>query len=177
MKTLHLISMICTLTFSVCLWVTETAAQQTERIYLSGKGPSDAVQWDFLCSAGRRSGQWTKIPVPSNWEQHGFGNYNYGREKFGTKARETGTYRTTFKAPWQWKKNKHVRLVFEGSMTQTSVKLNGKQLGFPNFGGYVPFRYVLDKTNLKYGKENTIEVSVKKKPDWLCRKVRDCLPR
>jgi hypothetical protein len=93
MKTLHLISMICTLTFSVCLWVTETAAQQTERIYLSGKGPSDAVQWDFLCSAGRRSGQWTKIPVPSNWEQHGFGNYNYGREKFGTKVRETGTYR------------------------------------------------------------------------------------
>ncbi len=145
--------------------VTATA-QQAERIYLSGKGPSDAVQWDFLCSEGRRSGKWTKIPVPSNWEQHGFGNYNYGREKFGTKHAETGTYRTTFKAPWDWKKNKHVRLVFEGSMTQTSVKINGKQVGFPNFGGYVPFRYTLDKTNIKYGEKNTLEVFVKKKPDY-----------
>ena len=71
------------------------------------------MEWDFKCSEGRRSGQWAKIPVPSNWEQHGFGNYNYGREKFGTKAKETGTYRTTFKAPWEWKKKKHVRLVFE----------------------------------------------------------------
>ncbi len=141
------------------------AAETAERVYLSGKGPSDAVEWDFLCSSGRKSGQWSKIPVPSNWEQHGFGGYNYGREKFGTKHDETGTYRSTFMVPKAWKQ-KHVRLVFEGSMTQTSVKINGKQVGFPNFGGYVPFRFILDKTNIKYGQKNTLEVLVKKKPDY-----------
>jgi hypothetical protein len=125
-KTLHLISTFCLLLLAAfSTSVVDAAPQEAERIYLSGKGPSDAVEWDFKCSEGRRSDEWTKIPVPSNWEQHGFGNYNYGREKFGTKHAETGTYRTTFKAPWEWKKKKHVRLVFEGSMTQTSVKLNG----------------------------------------------------
>lgn len=162
MKTLYLIMIAAMSAFPS---VAARAADSAERIYLSGKGPSEAVEWDFLCSAGRRSGQWSKIPVPSNWEQHGFGGYNYGREEFGTKHDETGTYRTTFMMPKEWK-DKHVRLVFEGSMTQTSIKINGKTVGFPNFGGYVPFRYILDKTNVKYGQQNTLEVLVKKKPDY-----------
>jgi hypothetical protein len=159
MKTLHLITVVCLLTSSV------HAADQVERVYLSGEGPSSAVEWDFLCSAGRNSGQWSRIPVPSNWEQHGFGGYNYGREEFGTKHDETGTYRTTFMMPRAWK-SKHVRLVFEGSMTQTSIRINGKTVGFPNYGGYHPFRYILDKTNVRYGQQNTLEVLVKKKPDY-----------
>ncbi|MFG0255433.1 MAG: glycoside hydrolase family 2 TIM barrel-domain containing protein, partial [Rhodopirellula sp. JB053] len=159
MKMLNLIAF-------VCLFASAShAAPQAERVYLSGKGPSDAVEWDFFCSAGRRSGQWATIPVPSNWEQHGFGNYNYGRDEYSSKHDETGTYRTTFMVPMAWK-NKHVRLVFEGSMTQTSIKINGKPVGFPNFGGYLPFRYILDKTNIQYGKKNTLEVLVKKKPDY-----------
>ena len=48
---------------------------ETERMYLSGKGPGDAVEWDFFCTAGRKSGEWTKIKVPSCWEQEGFGEY------------------------------------------------------------------------------------------------------
>lgn len=39
------------------------ASPVAERVYLSGKGPSDAVEWDFFCSKGRKSGEWTKIPV------------------------------------------------------------------------------------------------------------------
>src|SRR6185369_10454768 len=42
---------------------------ETEIRYLSGTGKDDAVMWDFYCTGGRRSGVWTKIPVPSNWEQ------------------------------------------------------------------------------------------------------------
>ncbi|QBG49232.1 glycoside hydrolase family 2 [Verrucomicrobia bacterium S94] len=146
-------------------WIAfSAAAQHAERVYLSGKGPSDAVEWDFFCSKGRKSGEWTKIPVPSNWEQQGFGAYNYGHEPAAEKADETGRYKTTFFAPKEWK-DKHVRLVFEGSMTQTEVTINGKQAGFPNYGGYLPFRYILDKTKLKYGEENVLEVLVKKKPD------------
>ncbi|HOQ57621.1 MAG TPA: hypothetical protein PLI37_00965, partial [Bacteroidales bacterium] len=42
---------------------------QTAEIYLSGHGPDDAVEWDFMCTGGRNSGSWTKIKVPSCWEQ------------------------------------------------------------------------------------------------------------
>ncbi|WP_136083242.1 glycoside hydrolase family 2 TIM barrel-domain containing protein [Pontiella desulfatans] len=147
------------------LAVSPFGAPGAERIYLSGQGPSDAVEWDFICSKGRKSGEWTKIPVPSNWEQAGFGNYNYGHDDPATKHDETGTYRTSFMVPKDWQE-KHVRLVFEGSMSETSIKINGKSVGTPNLGGYLPFRYILNKkSNLKYGGENTLEVLVKKKPE------------
>ena len=55
-------------------------AQETQIQYLSGKGPKDAVPWDLQVTGGRRSGTWTTIAVPSNWEQQGFGGYNYGQE-------------------------------------------------------------------------------------------------
>lgn len=146
-----------------------------ERIYLSGKSHVDAVDWDFYCSKGRGSGEWTKIPVPSNWEQQGFGNYNYGQDLPDTKHDEEGTYRTSFFVPKEWK-GKHVRLVFEGAMTETSIKINGKQVGATNYGGYNPFRYILNKHTVEYGKENELEVLVKKKPsnnslDWGERKA------
>jgi hypothetical protein len=50
-----------------------------ERIYLSGKGLGDTVEWEFFCSEGRRSGSWQTIRVPSQWELEGFGDYCYGR--------------------------------------------------------------------------------------------------
>ena len=50
-------------------------ATDTQIQYLSGTGPEDAVSWEFYCTGGRQSGVWTRIPVPSCWEQHGFGTY------------------------------------------------------------------------------------------------------
>ncbi|WP_448248832.1 glycoside hydrolase family 2 TIM barrel-domain containing protein [Thalassotalea agariperforans] len=135
-----------------------------ERVYLSGKGVSDAVNWQFICDKGRKCGKWSNIPVPSNWEQHGFGNYNYGHDLPEEKHDEIGTYKTTFFAPEAWK-NKHVRIIFEGSMTETTVYLNGEKLGVPNLGGYVPFRHDLTKTKaLKYNSDNELTVVVAKKP-------------
>ncbi len=139
------------------------AGLTAERVYLSGKGPADAVAWEFFCSAGRRSGEWTTIPVPSNWEQHGFGGYDYGHVPPNKKNSETGTYRTRFMAPPEWK-DQLVRLVFEGAMTETTVKVNGVAVGAPNQGGYSPFRFLLGKDQLKYGQENELEVKVAKKP-------------
>ncbi|MDF7825917.1 glycoside hydrolase family 2 TIM barrel-domain containing protein [Pontiellaceae bacterium B12227] len=152
------------LSLVIGLVVSSFGSLKAERIYLSGKGPSDAVEWDFFCSKGRKSGEWTKIPVPSNWEQQGFGNYNYGHDKPAEKHDETGTYKTTFMVPKEWEE-KHVRLVFEGAMTETSIRINGKEVGTPNLGGYLPFRYILNKTNVKFGENNQLEVLVKKKPD------------
>lgn len=56
------------------------SAQLTESLYLSGKGTDDAVLWDFYCTTGQNSGKWTQIPVPSNWEFHGFGQFSYGHD-------------------------------------------------------------------------------------------------
>jgi hypothetical protein len=71
-------------------------AQETQIQYLSGKGPKDAAQWGFYVTGGRRSGTWTTIAVPSNWEQQGFGAYNYGQET--AKSNEHGLYRLRFPA-------------------------------------------------------------------------------
>ncbi|WAJ72395.1 glycoside hydrolase family 2 protein [Catenovulum adriaticum] len=161
MKCLKYLMVFIALQLSFLVNAADIAAQ---RVYLSGKNTSDAVDWQFKCDKGRKCGEWTSIPVPSNWEQHGFGHYNYGHDLPKEKHDEIGTYKTTFFAPKAWK-NKHVRLVFEGSMTETSVFLNGKKLGTTHLGGYVPFRHDLTKEHeaFKYGEENELTVVVAKK--------------
>ena len=49
-------------------------AQQTIVQYLSGTDKDHTVNWEFMCTGRRNSGNWTNIPVPSNWEMQGFGN-------------------------------------------------------------------------------------------------------
>lgn len=135
---------------------------RTERRYLSGHGPADAVPWDFQVTGGRRAGEKTTIPVPSQWEQHGFGTYNYGQDD--NRSSEHGLYRTRFHLPSEWK-GRRINLVFDGSMTDTDVTLNGRKAGPVHQGGFTRFRY--DVTALvKFGggesKENVLEVDVAK---------------
>ena len=54
-------------------------AQESEILYLSGKGVDDTKTWRFKCSDGRLAGKWGKIEVPSQWEIQGYGEYTYGR--------------------------------------------------------------------------------------------------
>src|SRR4030095_5995021 len=101
-------------------------AQQKEIQYLSGKDAANTVQWDFFCTGGRNSGEWKKIPVPSCWELQGFGNYNYGRDNktFGKNFSyydEKGIYKYQFNVSPKWK-GKEIKIVFDGSMTDTEVK-------------------------------------------------------
>ena len=103
----------------------------TERVYLSGTGPEDTRTWDFMCSDGMNSGKWTSIEVPSQWEQQGFGSYTYGRfylDKNAKPSSEVGTYRCFFDVPKEWR-GRNVKIVFEGSMTDTDVRINGKSAG------------------------------------------------
>lgn len=133
-------------------------AQQTEALYLSGTGSDNTIQWDFFCTAGRNSGEWTTIPVPSNWEFEGFGQFTYGHDK--ERINESGMYRYRFTVPESWK-TKKVNIVFEGVMTDTEVKINGRKAGELHQGGYYCFRYDISKL-LKFGKENLLEVTVHK---------------
>lgn len=138
----------------------QVSAQKTASQYLSGTGKDDGVLWDFYVSEGMNAGKWTKIPVPSNWEQQGFGKYNYGFNKEADKGKEVGHYKYTFKVSDAWK-DKQVRIVFEGSMTDTEVKINGKLAGAIHQGSYYVFKYDITKL-LKFGEENLLEVHVAK---------------
>ena len=152
MKSLLLKSALLTL---ICMSAT---AQITERQYLSGTDADDAVLWDFYCTAGANSGKWTQIPVPSNWELQGFGSFTYGHDK--ERLNESGLYRLRFNVPSDWK-SKRVKLVFDGSMTDTEVKINGRTAGELHQGAFYRFSFEVDKL-LKFGAENLLEVRVDK---------------
>lgn len=142
------------------------SAPRTETLYLSGHGADDTVPWDFFCSAGRNSGVWTQIPVPSCWETEGFGTYDYGVLLRGTKRlphqppppAATGLYRHAFNVPADWS-GRSVRIVFEGVLTDTEVSVNGHPAGPIHQGGFYRFHY--DITDLVHpGPDNLLEVTV-----------------
>ncbi|GAB2618811.1 glycoside hydrolase family 2 [Belliella aquatica] len=140
-------------------------AQHTEKFFLSGTDNENTETWEFFCSSGRKSGFWSTIEVPSHWEQQGFGTYDYGRDyvTYGRShefADEVGFYKRTFKLPSDYK-GKSLELVFEGSMTDTEVKINGKSIGPIHQGSFYRFSYdITDFVNI--GNENLIEVKVSK---------------
>ncbi|HKJ42696.1 MAG TPA: glycoside hydrolase family 2 TIM barrel-domain containing protein [Sunxiuqinia sp.] len=146
--------------------VTTWAAPGKKEVkYLSGTDNIHTKTWDFFCTSGRKSGEWTTIEVPSQWEQQGFGEYDYGRDyrTDGKKFRfsdETGIYKHKFSVPADWK-GKRIYIVFEGSMTDTEVKINGQSAGPIHQGAFYRFRYdITDK--LKVGTENELEATVHK---------------
>jgi hypothetical protein len=137
-----------------------TSAQETIRQYLSGHDGEHTVPWEFFCSAGRNRGVWTNIAVPSCWELQGFGKFRYGLEDRGYTP-ILGEYRHRFNVPADWQ-GRRVFIVFEGVMTDASVKINGLSAGSLHQGAFYRFKY--DITGLlKFGEENLLEVCVSDK--------------
>ena len=140
---------------------------QTRRQYLSGTGCDDMVEWDFRCSDGRNSGQWTKIGVPSCWELQGFGTYQYGMRFYGKAtpegiADEKGTYRYEFSLPAAWQ-GREVWLVFEAAMTEARVSINGRKAGSGvHHGGFTRFQFNVSDRVFFGSKKNRLEVEVLK---------------
>ncbi|MFM2082049.1 MAG: hypothetical protein RL380_740 [Verrucomicrobiota bacterium] len=145
--------------FFGCLCASVAFAQETQTVFLSGHGKDDAVPWKFLCTTGAQSGFWTNLPVPSNWELHGFGTLNYKKDATNPPP-EKGLYEKDFVAPASWT-NQRVFLVFEGAMTDTSAKLNGQSVGAPHQGGFYRFKYEVTSL-VKPGATNQLEVEVAK---------------
>jgi hypothetical protein len=154
---LKMLVLACSLQLAACSFL---FAQLTELQYLSGTGSDKTVNWQFFCTAGRNSGKWTTIPVPSNWELQGFGKYNYGHDKDSVRGKEQGLYKHNFTVPANWQ-GKTINLVFEGSMTDTEVKINGQSAGAMHQGSFYSFSYNITKL-LKVGKKNLLEVTVSK---------------
>jgi hypothetical protein len=138
----------------------EAWCQVTQREYLSGTGSDHTVNWQFFCTEGRNSGKWTTIPVPSNWELQGFGKFNYGLDKDSVRGHEKGLYKYSFQVPASWK-GRVVEIVFDGSMTDTEVKINGRSAGVTHQGSFYRFRYAISDL-LHYGRSNLLEVTVAK---------------
>lgn len=137
----------------------------TQTLRLSGSGNNDTVEWEFRVNGGRRANEWTSIPVPSNWEFHGFGTYNYRRDYYGEflAPDSLGEYRRHFHVPPDWE-GQRVDIVFGGAMTDTDVRINGIQAGPKHQGGFYQFSYEITDL-LMYGRENLIEVTVQKFSD------------
>jgi hypothetical protein len=164
------VTKVCTKVTTLCpLWYivyfvfllsSDVYTQQTERQYLSGTGNDNTVNWEFFCTGGMNSGKWTTIAVPSCWELQGFGKYDYGFAKDSIRGKEKGMYKHTFTVPASWK-DKKVNIVFEGSMTDTEVKVNGQPAGEIHQGAFYAFKYDISKL-LKFGDSNVLEVTVSK---------------
>jgi hypothetical protein len=144
------------------------SAAQTQVVPLSGMGEpgEQPVHWDFRIDSGRGAGQWTRIRVPSCWEQEGFGSYYYGTQGRNKPdddpiiPKERGDYRTEFLVPAQWR-GQQVRVVFEAAMTDTTVLVNGQPAGPTHQGGFYRFHYDISSL-VKFGASNLLEVSVTK---------------
>ena len=158
--------MLHRIALALLLLTSTLVAQETQRQYLSGKGIDDAVRWEFFCSAGRNSGQWTTLPVPSCWDAQGLGELAYGRrrtreEKDAPPPAEHGKYRHRFKIPSGWN-GQTIFLVFDGSMTDTQASINGQSAGPAHQGAFYRFKYDVTKLLKHDGAENLLEVTVNK---------------
>ncbi|MBR1401871.1 MAG: glycoside hydrolase family 2 [Prevotella sp.] len=150
----------------ICAGITAQSDLETRRIYLSGTGCDDMVQWDFYCTGGQNAGKWAKIGVPSCWETQGFGTYQYGIKFYGKEhpegiADEQGRYKYEFTLPQEWN-GRQLLLTFEGVMTDATVTINGRKAGDAHQGAFYRFSYdVTDMVNLGK-KKNVLEVEVSK---------------
>ena len=112
-----------------------------------------------MVTSGNRAGERTTLPVPSQWDMHGFGSLNYHKD-LGAALDERGLYEYEFKVPADWA-DRRVFLVFEGSMTDTTVKVNGQSAGPKHQGSFYRFKFEVTKL-LKFGGPNKLEVTVAK---------------
>ena len=159
MRRLKLFFIICLSAFGHAVGQTQVErAGTTETIYLSGTDKDNRTVWQFLCTSGARSGQWTTITVPSCWELEGFGYYNYGHDR--PPHDEKGFYRTSFTLPGRWG-GKRVFIVFEGVMTDAEVRVNGHLAGPVHQGAFYRFKYDITALVNRQA-ENLLGVTVSK---------------
>lgn len=137
--------------------------------YLSGTGYDDAVDWEFMVTDGRKSGEWTTIPVPSCWELQGFGTYQYGMPFYGKAnppgiAKEQGKYKYKFKLPKEWE-GRIIRIVFDGVMTDCTVNINDRRGIKLHQGAFYRFKGDFTDRIFFGDKENVLEVTVSKESE------------
>jgi len=125
-----------------------------------GDRPADFYRADFDIA------DWAEIPVPSNWQLHGWGlpiyvNIRYPFSpakppKIPHDNNPVGSYRRTFTVPDGWD-GRQVFLVFDGVESAFYVWINGRKVGY-NQGSRTPAEFNVT-SYLKEG-ENLLAVEV-----------------
>jgi len=116
---------------------------------------------------------WELLPVPSNWEIHGYGTpqytnvtYPYSHDTAHPPAinpddNPTGSYQTSFLIPKEWKDRREgVILRFDGIRSAAEVQLNGEYVGYTQ-DSYSPSEFVIGPY-LKKRAKNILTVKVYK---------------
>ncbi|MHA2280903.1 MAG: glycoside hydrolase family 2 TIM barrel-domain containing protein [Promethearchaeota archaeon] len=98
---------------------------------------------------------WDKIPVPSNWQMHGYGipiylNVRYPRSinkedipKISHEYNPVGSYRTEFEIPNKWV-NQEVIIHFDGVKSAFYLWINGEKVGYSQ-GSMTPAEFNITK--------------------------------
>jgi beta-galactosidase len=110
---------------------------------------------DFYKSDFDKTG-WSQLPVPSNWQRHGFGFPVYSNMTVDTEPDEVGLYRHNFKVSDYWK-NGRIILHFGGVKTAFHLYINGKKVGYQE-GANLPSEF--DITDYLQQGENLLAVAV-----------------
>ena len=108
---------------------------------------------------------WAQLPVPSNWQLHGYGQPIYTNinmpfpvdpPRVPTDSNETGLYRRSFDLPESWD-NRQIFLHFAGVQSACYVWLNGVSVGYSQ-GSMTPAEF--DITDVVKPGKNTLAVKV-----------------
>ncbi|HVX86847.1 MAG TPA: glycoside hydrolase family 2 TIM barrel-domain containing protein [Phycisphaerae bacterium] len=104
---------------------------------------------------------WKTLPVPANWELHGFAEPAY----YMTLKDGLGLYRRTFKVPATWAQNRRVILRFEGVAFAFTAWVNGKPVGHNAASAFNPTSLdITDALSPDPAADNTLAVEVTTKP-------------
>jgi len=115
---------------------------------------------------------WKEIPVPSNWELHGYGTPVYYHAKYPFKANppqipteknEVGSYRRTFMIPEKWK-GRRTFIHFGAVSSAMYLWVNGQKVGYSQ-GSKTPAEFEITKYLRTDNQLNTLSVQVFKYSD------------
>ncbi|MAZ28232.1 MAG: beta-galactosidase subunit alpha [Cytophagaceae bacterium] len=108
---------------------------------------------------------WDKIPVPSNWQMHGYGipiytntiyPFDTNEQKAPQKNNPVGSYKTDFDVPVDWEGRK-TYLHFDGVDSAFYVWVNGIQVGYSQ-GSRTPAEFDITKYLKRGDNELAVEV-------------------
>ncbi|CAN7625953.1 DUF4981 domain-containing protein [Paenibacillus sp. LjRoot153] len=109
------------------------------------QSPSE-VSADFFSDNFDSSG-WNTIPVPSNWQLHGYGSPHYSScpypfpidPPYVPNQNPVGCYRSHFQIKEEWK-NRRIHIVFEGVDAAFHLWINGQFVGYSQ-GSHFPSEF------------------------------------
>ena len=123
-----------------------------DRGWLFNKGDATGADSATFADSG-----WRPVNLPHDWSVEGpFDQSAPMTGRGGYLASGIGWYRTHFTLPATVTSGKQVYIEFDGVMGNSTVYINGTQLGNHPYG-YVSFRYDMTKS-IKFGAENVLAV-------------------